>query len=68
MTELSMGKNDAVRRIKIRNLNRILEKLQNGMTCYEYQSEDRDWYEGEREEIIEELVKTIGVLTNGLDS
>lgn len=62
------GKNDAVRRIKIRNLSRVLEKLQDGMTCYEYQSEDREWYEGEREQIIDDLVKTIGVLKDALDS
>ena len=48
--------NARVKEIKLRNLNRILEGLENGTTtCLEYQGEDRDWVEGERELVIKYL-------------
>lgn len=66
---VQMGKNDTVRRIKIRNLSCLLNKVRSeSYTPMKWCSEDRDWYPGEKEEIIDELVKTIGVLTDGLDS
>jgi len=69
MTELRTGKNDTVRRIKIRNLSTMLNKARSeSYTPMKWCGEDRDWYPGEKEEIIDDLVKTIGVLTNALDS
>jgi len=69
MTELRMGKSDTVRRIKIRNLSSMLHKARSeSYTPMEWCSEDRAWNPGEKEAIIEDLVKTIGVLENALDS
>ena len=48
--------NARVKEIKLRNLKRILEGLENGTTtCLDYQGEDRDWKEGERESIANDL-------------
>ena len=52
--------NARVKEIKLRNLNRILEGLENGTTtCLVYTGEDRDWVEGERELFIKYLRKDI---------
>ena len=69
MTELRMGKNDTVRRIKIRNLSCMLHEVRSeSYTPMKWCGEDRAWNSGEKEEIIDDLVKTIGVLTDALDS
>ena len=47
--------NARVKEIKLRNLNRILEDLENGMPCRDWCSEDRDWRDGEREAVINDL-------------
>jgi hypothetical protein len=65
MTELNMGANDTVRRIKIRNLQCQIRKMQaDSYTAKEWCDEDRDWYAGEKEEIIEELQKVIKILSS----
>lgn len=66
---LGLGKSDTVRRIKIRNLSTMLHEVRSeSYTPMKWCNEDRDWYPGEKEEIIDDLVKTIGVLTDALDS
>lgn len=66
---LGLGKSDTVRRIKIRNLSCMLDEVRlENYTPMKWCGEGRDWYPGEKEDIIDDLVKTIGVLTNALDS
>ena len=48
--------NARVKEIKLRNLNRILEDLEDGiMPCRAWCNEDRDWRDGEREAVINDL-------------
>ena len=66
---LGVGKSDTVRRIKIRNLSCMLDEVRlENYTPMKWCREERDWYPGEKEDIIDDLVKTIGVLTDALDS
>lgn len=63
MTDLNMGANDTVRKIKIRNLQCQIRKMQaESYTAKQWTDEDREWYPGEKEQIIEELQKTIEIL------
>lgn len=58
---LGLGKDRA---IKIRNLERLLNNVE--LVTYTpmmWCGEDRDWYAGEKEEIMEELRKTIAILS-----
>ena len=60
---LNLGKTDKVRQIKIRNLERQVNKMQSpDYPAKQWTDEDREWYPGEKEQIIEELQKTIEIL------
>lgn len=52
--------NNRVIDIKVRNLSRLLENIRNEeYTPLRWCDEDRPWYPNEREEIIDDLEKTI---------
>jgi hypothetical protein len=60
---LNLGKTDRVRQIKIRNLEQQVQKMQkDDYPCKQWTDEAREWYPGEKEQIIEELQKTIEIL------
>ena len=55
--------NEKTKEIKIRNLTRVLTELEEGtMTPLRWENQDRDWYDGEREELVDELQKTIAAI------
>jgi hypothetical protein len=54
-----------IREIKIRNITRSLNKIISGETTpLEWCDEDREWYPGEKEQLIEEIEKVLEALKN----